>query len=189
MKAGYVANSQGNLSLLERALVTLIERHRVDHVVPLDSAAYDVEAVLRSRRARFPAEVPWSDPGFADFVLASVLQGVVSVPDEEVERNGLLSGAVRDPEEPLEFGKWRVHVLPLGHTIEQTTADLVVTAGGDRGVDTTANPPTVRPGHLRADQWEGAPATCAIVEDVGSDLRVTFVTPAGDTVGQPFRVT
>lgn len=185
MKVAFVGNSQGNLALLERTLISLVDRHEVKRIYPLDSTADDVDAVLRARNARFPAEVEWTDPTYADFVLAAVLQGAVEVPAEEVGRTERVSRRVATPRGLIELGGVKVAVTGAGGASRGEAQVVVSPQPGRRLVDSDGTPRRVCPGHLRADEWEGEPATCVLIEAAGGAVRVTFVAPDGEQVGSP----
>ncbi len=183
MKVGFVSNSHGNLDLLEAALLALLEKESVDAIVAVDQAAYDADAVLRVRKQRHPQPVEWDAPGYADYVLGCVLHGVSRPAPDEIERTEALAKKMNTAEKPLDIEGHAIALhLPAR---ELPKAAAVVHAGHDAGrVDRADGPPLLCPGHLRAREWEGEPATCAVVEVVEGKLRARFVDLAGETVGE-----
>ena len=188
MKLGFVANSHGNLELLEAVMVMLVERHRVTHVVPVGSAVYDVDAVMRGRRQVFPVEVPWTSPAYPDFVLASVLQGMAWAPAAEIERNERLAAAVVDEDRARRgfvMGPVEVGVVLPGHP--STAAPVVVRATpAHHGVETQGERVYLAPGHLRGLDPGTDPATCLLLEIAAPGvLGARFLDPDGGLVGEP----
>lgn len=185
MKLAFVAHSYGNVALLEKALVALVDHHRVGRVVALETAADDMEAVLRSRALRFPTELPPDDPAFADYVLASVLSGQVEVPEEEVERTERLRAAC------VVGRSSQIHTLARHRIgIGVTSADpnslaVVVLTGVERRLIARDEAPVrVGPGHLRGPLHEGEPAACLVIEATDEGLQGQFVAPDGARLGK-----
>ncbi len=174
MKVGFVANSHGNLDLLESFLLMLVERHEVDRVVAVGGTApYDAAAVLRARLERHPVEVPWTDPGYADFVLASITRGVVQAPEEEVLRNRMLAERLVADASQIQVGEQTVAVQIPGAN-PPTTGALVFDEREARGVE-RGERPTICPGQMVGLLWDGQPASCALVEPSKGKLRVRFL--------------
>jgi hypothetical protein len=189
MKLGFVANSHGNLALLEEVMLMLVERHRVDRIVPVESAVYDADAVQRGRRQRFPAEVAWTDPSYADFVLASVLQGVVEAPDAELQRNAQLAERVAtEGERSAGFGSGLRRVALAG-TPGAKSAGVVVRANPERrGVTRGNGAVLLTPGHLRGRDFTGEGASCALVELNDGKLTAHFLDVDGEAVSPPINL-
>jgi hypothetical protein len=186
MKLAFVAHSHGNVALLEKALITLVDRLKVERVVALESAADDAEAVLRGRNLRFPAEVSPDDPAFADYVLTSVLSGVASAPLEEVQRTQRLRAALvpgRVGGQVFEVDGHRVGV-GVTSTDPASLAAVVLTAVERRALARDEAPVRVAPGHLRAATHDNEPAACLLLEGVGSALQGQFVAPDGTRLGK-----
>ncbi len=188
MKLGFVANSHGNLELLEAVVVMLIERHRVQHVVPVGTAVYDLDAVMRGRRQLFPVEVPWTSPSFPDFVLASVLHGMPRAPAAELERNERLAAAVVDEaraQQGFVMGPIEVGVVLPGHP--SSAAPVLVRATPEHhGVETQGDRVYIAPGHLRGLDPGADPATCLLLEVAAPGvLGARFLDPEGGAIGEP----
>lgn len=174
MKVAFVANSHGNLDLLESFLLMLIDRHEVDRVVAVgDSAPYDAAAVLRARLERHPVEVPWTDPEYADFVLASITRGVVEAPADEVVRNRALRERLLCDAAEIEI-TGRTIAVQLPGAAPPATGPLVIDEGEARGVERGART-TICPGQMRGMLWDGQPASCALVEPWQEKLHVRFL--------------
>jgi hypothetical protein len=178
----FVANSHGNLPLLERMLVGLLEAG-VEHIHALDSCAYDVEAVIRIREERYPKPVQPGSPGFADYVLASVLSGVVEAPAGEVDRNVVMRGRSRLHTTPETFSV-DGHLISVGGG-DPAEVDLVVRHAGRRRLDVGRAVPRLDPGHVRDEIYEGEPATSAVIEAGDKGLVVRFVSTDGAVVEGP----
>ncbi|MCA9537963.1 MAG: hypothetical protein KC620_03710 [Myxococcales bacterium] len=181
MKIAFVANTGGNLPLLETVMAMLVERHEVDHIVAVDGAARDVEAVLRSRRMRFPIEVPWADKRYPDFVLASVLSGVIETPQAEVDRTQMMETALRSPAGEggsIELAGRHLGVQTAGR--EPIDPVVVVAGNGRHGVERAPDKVRICPGHLREPLWQGEPASCALVALAEGALYVGFLNAYGD---------
>ena len=174
MKVGFVANSHGNLDLLESFLLMLVERHDVDRVIAVGGTApYDAAAVLRARRETHPVEVPWSDRRYADFVLASISRGVVEAPAEEVQRNRLLGQRLLGDATSVQIGDQRVAIQIPGRETPGEVP-LMVDDREARGVQ-RGDRITVCPGQLRGMLWDGQPASCALVEAASDGLTIRFL--------------
>ncbi len=174
MKVGFVANSHGNLELLESFLLMLVERHEVDVLVAVGGTApYDAAAVLRARLERHPVEVAWTEPGYADFVLASISRGVVQAPAEEVDRNKRLQARLRANADRVEIGE-RVLAVKIPGASPPETGPLVFDEREERGVE-RGERVLICPGQLRGMLWDGQPASCALVEPAKDRLRVRFL--------------
>lgn len=186
MKLAFVAHSHGNVALLEKALITLVDRLKVDRVVALESAADDAEAVLRSRNLRFPAELAPENPGFADFVLASVLSGVAEAPLDEVHRTARLRAALVPGRAGGQVFDVDSHRVGVGVTAADpaSLALVVLTAVERRALARDEAPVRIAPGHLRAPQHDTEPAACLVVEGVEGHLQGQFVAPDGARLGK-----
>ncbi|MCB9552298.1 MAG: hypothetical protein R3F65_00415 [bacterium] len=182
MKVAFVSNSNGNLALLETALAMLVERHEVDRIVPVGGAIADVEAALAARRRRFPEEVAWTDPGYEDYVVAAVLEGVVETPPAELDRTELIEMTIRPlaPQETaIDIAGRRVGVAFEGEPLPD--APVIVSASpGLHGVDRFQGRIRVCPGQLRDLVWDEEPASCALVAMAEGQLYVGFLDLYGD---------
>ncbi len=191
MKLAFVANTHGNLDLLEAVALMLVERMDVGRVVPVGSAVYDLDAVLRSRAQRYPAEVPWTSAGFADFVLASVLHGVSQVPVAELRRNALLDACAlseAQAERGLVIGDdvcvgvvLPAHPRPMGAVLVRATPE-------HRGAQLEDGHVLISPGHLRGRDQGAEPASCCLVTATGRTLSVRFVDPDGADLSDPLTI-
>lgn len=182
MKVAFVSNSHGNLALLETALAMLVERHEVDRIVPVGGAIADVEAAIAARRRRFPEEVAWTDPGYEDYVVAAVLEGVVETPTAELERTELIEMVIRPlaPQETaIEIAGRRVGVAFEGEPLPETPV-FVSASPGLHGVDRHQGRLRVCPGQLRDLAWDDEPASCALVAMAEGRLYVGFLDLYGD---------
>lgn len=182
MKIAFVSNSHGAGPLLETALLMLVERHDVDRIVPLSSAVRDVDAVIAGRQRRFPDAVTWSEPGYADFVLASVLEGVVETPVAEVERTELLQAVVMPfdaREKAIDVEGRRIAVVQPGEP--EPDAPIVVSDyPGRHGVEYRDGRILICPGQLKEVVWDDEPASCALVAMAEGQLYVGFLDLYGD---------
>ena len=145
--------------------------------------AEDAATVLRSRLARFPDEVPWTDPAYPDFVLSSITQGVVRSSPVEVARTRLIQERLRLALPQLKIGGRQLAVElperpPAGGAIQ------VVAQGEARGI-TPGQPSRICPGQLRGMVWDGVPASCAVVEVADHHLRIRFLGVDGDDLDPP----
>ncbi|MCB9548456.1 MAG: hypothetical protein H6706_21825 [Myxococcales bacterium] len=186
MTLAFVAHSHGNLTLLERALLTLVERYRVDRVVVLDTAADDTEAILRSRDLRFPGVAEPDDPGFADYVLASVLSGSPEPATEEVARTRRLRATVtacRGGGQVYALGGHRIGVGVTSVNPANLSA-VVLTAIERRAVARDEAPVRVAPGQLRAASVDGEPPACLLVGVQDGHLQGQFIGPDGSRLGK-----
>lgn len=187
MKLGFVGPGGATPARLEELLLALIERRGVDVIIPVGSAQAEVSAVLRSRERRYPLEVAWTSPEYADFVLAAVLEGVGAQPaqPEEQIRNQRLAAAVR------RVGKGGAHLETLGslriavsQDESQAPADvsLVVVAMPGPGLDRPAGGgqgrSRLRPGGNTSD----GRLLAAEVELYGNGLEIRFVDAQGDVL-------
>lgn len=187
MKYAFVAHSHGNLPLLEQALVTLIDRFKVDRIFALESAAYDAEAVVRARRQRHPAEVDWVDQNYPDFVLASVLGGVVQASPAAVGMTERLADALTiSPRggDVVELGG-RTLAIGVTNADPSTMAAVVLTAVARRQITVDSPPARIAPGHVRARMHDSEPASCLIVGEVNGALQAQYISPNGDRLGGP----
>lgn len=182
MKVAFVSNSNGNLALLETALAMLVERHEVDRIVPVGGAIADVEAAIVARHRRFPTEVAWTDPGYADYVVAAVLEGLVSTPTAEIERTELIEIAVqplRPDETSIEIVGRAIGVAFEGEPLPDTPV-VVSASPGLHGVEAHDGRLRVCPGQLRDLIWDDEPAACALVAIAEGRLYVGFLDIYGD---------
>ena len=164
-------------------LIALVEHFDVDRVVPIDEAIDDAAIVLAERSRSFPADLHWSEGGFPDFVLDSVLRGVGEVAPHEAARTALLRDRVQPfgPGEVLAIGSRRIGLAETG----RTDADVLVRSMPEvRGIEHTGGAIILCPGHLRDDLWQGMPATCAIVVEEGDQLVARFIDSAGQDLGE-----
>ncbi|MCA9547320.1 MAG: hypothetical protein KC613_23115 [Myxococcales bacterium] len=179
----FLTQSQGNLGLLEQALVALADAG-VEHIHALHGCAYDAQAVIRGRVQRFPRAAAPGEARFADYVLASVLSGVVEAPEGELIRNDRLAARVQ-----VHPGPARVQVGPYAVAVGEQAAEgvrLVVRPDrARRRLDLGRAVPRLDPGHLQAANHEGEPATFAVVEATGGGLVVHFLAPDGSPVERP----
>lgn len=182
----FLTQSHGNLGLLEQALVSLADAG-VEHIHALQGCAYDAQAVIRGRVQRFPRAAAPGETRFPDFVLASVLSGVVEAPAEELARNEHLAARVQ-----VHTGPARVQVGPFSVALGEQEADgvrLVVRPERTRRrLDLGRAVPRLDPGHLRAATHEGEPPTYAVVEPGADGLVVHFLAPDGTPVERPTTV-
>lgn len=181
MKIAFVSNSHGAGPLLETALLMLVERHDVDRIVPVGGAVRDVESVIVGRQRRFPDEVQWTDKGYADYVLAAVLEGVVQTPAAEVERTQILAAVVRpmDRTESIEIQGRELAVVQPGQP-EPDTPIVVSDYPGRHGVETRNGRIHICPGQLKELAWDDEPAGCALVAMAEGQLYVGFLDLYGD---------
>lgn len=182
MKIAFVSNSYGNGPLLETVLVMLVERHEVERIIPIGSARRDAEAVVFGRRRRFPEEVPWTDPGYEDYVLSAVLEGVVETPASEVERTEFLDMSLRpfDPREgAVDLGGHQIGVAIEGEPLP-TTPYIVLASPGRHGIEVVDGRTYICPGQLREVMWDDEPAACALVALAEDQLYVGFLDLYGD---------
>lgn len=182
MRIAFLANTHGNLDLVERCLIMLADREQVDAIAAVGNAAYDVEAAMRGRQQRFPVAVEWADPGYPDYVLASVLGGVVEAPAHEVERSARIEG--------LLFTESSVVIGPITVGIERTSvresaeAKIVVQSRPETTKIQRGDPIRICPGHVRAHEYERAPATCLILEEgANGAVHVRFIGIDGHQFG------
>jgi hypothetical protein len=183
MKVAFVANSHGNLDLLESFLLMLVSKHGVDEVVTVGGAGYDAAAVLRTRLQRYPVEVPWTDPSYADFVLASISQGVVEAPADEVAHTRALQQALRAETGELVVGALKVAVQGEGSPGDDIGLRVVDEGEGRRL--TRGDVSELCPGQLRGMLWDGEPASCAVLEEAGDKVRVRFIDLDGQDLDEP----
>lgn len=185
MKLAFVAHSHGNLPMLEQALTTLVDRYQVSQIFALESAAYDAEAVVRSRRQRFPAEVERNDSHYPDFVLASVLGGVVQAPNEAVQLTERIAAVLTASPRGGDVVDLDGRTVAVGVTNADpsTMAAVVLPAVARRHAAVDSPPARIAPGHLRARMHEGEPASCLIMGVVNDILQAQYLSPTGDRLG------
>ena len=187
MKIAFVGPAGATPARLEELLLTLVERRGVDVIVPVGGAQAEIAAVLRGRERRFPRDVGWTSPDYADFVLAAVIDGVGAnpAPPEEQARNQRLANAVR------RLGKGGIHIEELGvrriavgqdEMLAPTDVALVVVAAPGPGLDRPVAGGTgrhrLRPGGTTP---EGR-LVAAEVEEVAGALEIRFVDATGETL-------
>ncbi|MGK0359673.1 MAG: hypothetical protein ACI9U2_001979 [Bradymonadia bacterium] len=191
MKLAFVAHSHGNLAMLEQALITLVDRFEATRVFALESAAYDAEAVVRARRQRFPAEVEWRDQNYPDFVLASVLGGVVQAPTDAVALTERIAKALTISPRGGDVVDLEGRTIGIGVTSADpsTMAAVVLPAVARRQVSVDSPPARIAPGHLRDRVHDGEPACCLIVGVVNHELQAQYVSPTGDRLGPAVTLT
>ncbi len=189
MKIAFVSNSHGAGPLLETALLMLVERHDVDRIVPVGSAVRDVESVIVGRQRRFPDTVEWTAPGYPDYVLAAVLEGVVDTPAAEVERTQLLSAVVRpmNGREAIEIEGRALSVTQPGET-EADTPIVVSDYPGRHGVEWRGGRIHICPGQLKELVWDEEPASCALVAMAEGQLYVGFLDLYGDLLEEAIAI-
>ncbi len=183
MRVAFVSNTFGNTRLLTEILIALVERFDVDRVVPIDDAIDDAAVVLADRSRSFPADLHWSEGGFPDFVLDSVLRGVGEVAPHEAARTALLRDRVQPfgPGEVLSIGPRRISLAGAA----PPDADVLVRSMPEvRGIEHTGGAIILCPGHLRDDLWQGMPATCAVLSEEEGRLVARFIDSAGEDLGE-----
>lgn len=169
-----VAQSHGNLALLEQMLLRLVD-DGVDVIHAIDAAAYDVQAVVRSRSERYPRPVRPGEPGFEDFVLASVLSGVVEAPPEALAQNAALQRAVR-PRPEAEAVHIGLALVGMGGSRPPDDCTVHVVVGREStGIDARSKPVRVYPGHLRSPDSQGVPAACTRLRAVPHGVEIQFI--------------
>lgn len=185
MKLAFVAHSHGNLPMLEQALTTLVDRYQVSQIFALESAAYDAEAVIRARRQRYPAEVDANDQGYPDFVLASVLGGVVQAPTDAVRLTERMSTVLTASPRGGDLVDLDGRTVAVGVTNADpsTMAAVVLPAVARRHAAVDTPPARIAPGHLRARMHEGEPASCLVMGVVNDILQAQYLSPTGDRLG------
>lgn len=190
MKIAFVSNSQGAGALLETVLLMLVERHEVERIVPVGGAIQDVESVVLGRRRRFPEEVAWADPDYPDYVLAAVLEGVVSTPQFEVERTELLAMSVRpfDPREKAIDIQGRHIGVAFRDGPPPETPIVVSASPGRHGVEWRDGRIWICPGQLREVMWDDEPAACALVAMAEGRLYVGFLDLYGDLLEEAIAI-
>jgi hypothetical protein len=184
VSVGFVSNTFGNTRLLKEILIALVERYDVARVVPIDDAIDDAAVVLGERSRSFPADLHWSEGGFPDFVLDSVVRGVAEVAPHEAARTALLRDRVQPfgPGETIVLGGRRIG---LAGADGEATADVLVRSMPEvRGIEHAGAAVVLCPGHLRDDLWQGMPATCAIISLEGEQLVARFIDGAGNDLGE-----
>lgn len=186
MKLGVVGSTGATPARVEELLWTLIERRGVDAILPVGAAQGEVQAVMRGRDRRFPVEVPWTSPEFADFVLTAVLEGYGAEPaqPEEQRRNVRLHELVRRP------GRGAFQVEEVGDKVVVVVQDesqvpsdaaLSIVAMPGPGLDRAASPgvpPRLRPGGLAPD----GRLVGVELEAVDGALEVRFIDSAGEVL-------
>lgn|GEM_PF-2901230 len=186
MKLGVVGSTGATPARVEELLWTLIERRGVDAILPVGAAQGEVQAVMRGRDRRFPVEVPWTSPEFADFVLTAVLEGYGAEPaqPEEQRRNVRLHELVRRP------GRGAFQVEEVGDKVVVVVQDesqvpsdaaLSIVAMPGPGLDRPASPgapPRLRPGGLAPD----GRLVGVELEAVDGALEVRFIDSAGEVL-------
>ena len=191
MKLAFVAHSHGNLAMLEQALITLVDRFEATRVFALESAAYDAEAVVRARRQRYPAEVAWRDQNYPDFVLASVLGGVVQAPTDAVALTERIAEALTISPRGGDVVDLEGRTIGIGVTTADpaTMAAVVLPAVARRQISVDTPPARIAPGHVRARMHENEPASCLLVGVVNNTLQAQYVSPNGDRMGPAVTLT
>ncbi len=176
----FLAQSHGSLALLEEVLVGLVAQG-IAQIHAIDGCAYDVQAVMRGRAERFPRAVSRGAAGYADFVLASVLAGVVESPEEELRINDALRQALVLHTQPE-----RIHIdgVPVAVGEAAASGSVLVVRGERtrRRLDLGRGIPRLDPGHLRGLQHDGEAATLAIVTRRADGLEVAFQGVDGEQV-------
>ena len=186
MKLAVVGSTGATPARVEELLWTLIERRGVDAILPVGAAQGEVQAVMRGRDRRFPVEVPWTSPEFADFVLTAVLEGYGAEPaqPEEQRRNVRLHELVRRP------GRGALHVEEVGDKVVVVVQDeaqvpsdaaLSIVAMPGPGLDRPTSPdapPRLRPGGLAPD----GRLVGVELEAVDGALEVRFIDSAGEVL-------
>lgn len=185
MRIAFIANSHGQLEVLEAALLSL-EGHGVDRIVPVELAVQDVDAVLRERAARFPEPVDPDDPGFPSFVLASVLRDQVTPNELEIARTRALRARIVKDGEAEQGMNIEGHMIVVRSV--QTPldgADLLVLAPQERfSLNRDKTPPRLCPGHLRPEEEGGEPPGFVLVDVIPDQIEIRQLHLNG-ALGQP----
>ncbi len=184
MRLALVGSAGASPARLEELLLMLLERRGVDVILPVGAAQGEVQAVVRGRERRYPVEVAWNAPEYADFVLAAVLEGHGAQPAqlEEQARNQRLQRVIRRP------GKGSVHLEEVGGRViafvqdeaqAPANATLVVVPMPGPALDRPASGvprARLRPGGLAPD----GRLVAVELEATSGGLDVRFVDATGE---------
>ncbi len=202
MRIGLASDSYGNVEALERAFDRLVEAE-VERIFFLGGRYADVQAVLDQKRAgleRGRPVPPADDLGFLEAVEGALRRHAEGDPQDELRR---LEGRIvrvasracpeyqRDRAPRKVFEMVSGHICCLVHDKSELTRDDIANAtvlfhgnSGHPALVAIGPRVFVTPGHLRALDPDGRPATFAMLEVDGQTLEMVVYSPFGDELSR-----
>ncbi|HVO31057.1 MAG TPA: metallophosphoesterase family protein [bacterium] len=193
MRIGLVADSHGNVDYLVLVAERLVSQHKVDRIFHLGGGSRDVEDVISFKKKMLRGTEEYGDDAFladvADF-LASSGGGPGSKGDEIAQFRKMWT-VVRDEGEG---GQPEKVVDMLGSHLVLAVHDPAVLAAEDVlnstiilhgkaerfGALEKKRHWFLCPGHLRDKEYEGRPATFAVLEIVPKSAKMSVFSVAGE---------
>lgn len=194
MKIGLVADSHGNLDYLVLAAERLISQLHVDRVFHLGGGSRDVEEVIAFKKKMVRGTEEYGDDAFlsdvADFLTAT--GGAPAEGDEIAEFRKKWTVVSDDgvdgaPEKVVDLIGSHITLAlhdPLTVTADDLQNAVLILHGkmGRFGVMEKRKRWFLCPGHLRDKEFEGRPATFAVLEIVPKQARLLVYGIAGELV-------
>ena len=169
MKIGVVSDSHGEMENLRRAL-KLMREAGADHIVHLGDDYDDVTALSDQERAMI-IQVPgvfstyYQDPSIPNRLIEE-WEGVRVLLTHTLQAHKHDLPTDLTPEDAVARGEVRMVLFGHSHIPEVREQGGVI---------------WVNPGHLKADDKKGYPPTYALLEIVGSEVRVSILDLFADT--------
>lgn len=176
-----LAPTFSRLNELEQLLIRLIDEGYT-HILAMEGAIHDVQAVLRARTMRFPESVPAHEPGYEDFVFASVMARMNKGPPIELARSHRLHDALYFLYQPsvLRFGQWHCAVGDVAAEDVQLSISL---RGSQMGLDQQGLPARACLGPT--GPLEGERASVLGLRALASGLELLFLGMDGQPLKPP----
>ncbi len=194
MKIGLVADSHGNLDYLVLAAERLMTQLHVDRVFHLGGGSHDVEEVIAFKKKMVRGTEEYGDDAFladvADFLTAT---GGPPAEGDEIAEFRKKWTVVNDdgvdgaPEKIVDLIGSHITLAlhdPLTVTADDLQNAVLILHGkmGRFGVMEKKKRWFLCPGHLRDKEFEGRPATFAVLEVVPKQARMLVYGIAGELV-------
>ena len=193
MKIGLCADSHGNVDYLVLASERMVGQHKVDRIFHLGGGSKDVEEVIAFKKKMLRGTEEYGDDAFladvADFLAAS--GGGPGTPPDEIAQFKKLWTVVHDegvdgaPEKVVDMiGSHLVLAVhdPAALVAEDVLNSTIILHGkAERfGALDKKKHWFLCPGHLRDKEYEGRPATFAILEIIPKSARLSVFSITGD---------
>lgn len=197
MRIGLVADSHGNVDYLVLASERLVGQHQVDRIFHLGGGSRDVDEVISFKKKMLRGTEEYGDDAFladvADFLAASGGASAAGDAGDEIAQFRKLWTVVHD--EGLDGAPEKVvdmlgsHLVIAVHDPGTLVAEDVLNAtiilhgkANRHGAVEKKKHWFLCPGHLRDKEFDGRPATFAVLEVVPKSAKMSVFSVGGELV-------